>query len=138
MKIRQWVPALQLRDERTGLRHDVVRWAVGATPPFGCRWCGTEQGGHGRRWVRGHGLHVWERPTEAQIKARMVARRSARKAVCRCPDPMEYGAPQPFAPVVDPWKCEADDCRMHDRLIGGWLTPLSFEEAMDTWGGGRS
>lgn len=137
MKIRQWVPALQLRDERTGLRHDFVRWAAGATPPFGCRWCGEERGHHGESWVRGRGQHGWERPTEAQIKARMLARRSARKAVCRCPDPMEYGAPQPFAPVVDPWKCEADDCRMHDRLIGGWLTPLSFEEAMDAWGGGQ-
>lgn len=110
MTIRQWVPALQLRDEHTGLRHDVVRWAAGATPPFGCRWCGTERDGHGRRWVRGHGMHSWERPTEAQVKARMLARRNARKSVCRCPQDDER---RPFAPVVDPYSCEAVDCHGH-------------------------
>lgn len=111
MKVRQWVPALQLRDERTGLRHDIVRWAAGATPPFGCRWCGEERGGHGNRWVRGHGMHAWERPTEAQMKARMLARRNARKAVCRCPQ--DDDRPRPFAPVVDPYSCEAEDCRSY-------------------------
>lgn len=124
------------RDAATGMLHGHIRWPHGTAPtPFGCRWCGTEQGGHGRRWMPGKGLHGWERPTERQIKARMVARRNVRKDVCRCPDPMEYGAPQPFAPVVDPWKCEADDCRMHDRLLGGWLTPLSFDEAVAQMGG---
>jgi hypothetical protein len=125
------------QDPATGMVHGYIRWPHGTVPtPFGCRWCGRPQGFHGWLFMPRRGLHLWERPTEVQIKARMLARRNARKAVCRCPDPMEYGAPQPFAPVVDPWKCEADDCRMHDRLIGGWLTPLSFEEAMDAWGGG--
>lgn len=124
------------RDAATGMLHGHIRYPDGTAPtPFGCRWCGTEQGGHGRRWIPGKGQHGWERPTERQIKARMVARRNARKDVCRCPDPMEYGVPQPFAPVVDPWKCEADDCRMHDQLIGGWLTPLSFDEALRIAGG---
>jgi hypothetical protein len=122
------------RDTATGMLHGHIRYPDGTAPtPFGCRWCGTEHGGHGRRWIPGKGIHAWEQPTERQIKARMVARRNARKDVCRCPDP--YGVPQPFAPVVDPWKCEADDCRMHDQLIGGWLTPLSFDEAMAQWGG---
>lgn len=126
------------RDAATGMLHGHIRYPDGTAPtPFGCRWCGTEQGGHGRRWMPGKGIHAWEQPTEAQIKARMLARRNARKDVCRCPDPMEYGVPQPLAPVVDPWKCEADDCRMHDQLIGGWLTPLPFDEAMAQTGGPR-
>jgi hypothetical protein len=127
------------RDETTGMLHGHIRWPDGRPPtPFGCRWCGIAQGWtHCQLWIPGRGFHTWKQPTQAQIKARMLARRNARKSVCRCPDPMEYGAPQPFAPVVDPWKCEAGQCRMHDYLIGGWLKPLSFDEAMDRSGGVR-
>ncbi|MEH0657674.1 hypothetical protein QA860_08005 [Streptomyces stelliscabiei] len=135
-----WLARLPYVDDSTGLAHGHIRWPEGRTPtPFGCRWCGISQRSHpfGPTWMRGRGMHVWEQPTQAQIKARMLARRNARKSMCRCPDPMEYGAPQPFAPVVDPWKCEADDCRMHDHLIGGWLKPLSFDEAMSQCGGPR-
>lgn len=97
------------RDAATGLRHDHVRYPAGTAPtPFGCRWCGTEQGGHGSRYMRGKGLHRWERPTEAQILARMQARRNARKAVCRCPQDDDVW--RPFAPVFDPYQCEADGC----------------------------
>jgi hypothetical protein len=137
---RQWLAMLPHRDEVTGIGYGNVRWPEGRPPtPFGCRWCGINQRSHpfGPTWMRGRGMHQWEQPTQAQIKARMLARRNARKSVCRCPDPMEYGAPQPFAPVVDPWKCEAEDCRMHDHLIGAWLTPLSFGQAMAQWGGAR-
>jgi|SRR5881397_1938487 len=140
MKIRQWLAALPYRDDSTGVGYGNVRWSVGRTPPFGCRWCGVDQRSHpfGPTWIRGRGMHVWEQPTQAQIKARMLARRNARKDACRCPDPMEYGAPQPFAPVVDPWKCEADDCRMADHLLRGLLAPLSFEQAMNVLDGGAS
>jgi hypothetical protein len=97
------------QDPLTGILHGHIRYPDGTAPtPFGCRWCGTEQGGHGRRWIPGKGMHAWERPTEAQIKARMMARRNARKAVCRCPQDDE---PRPFAPIVDPYSCEAEDCR---------------------------
>lgn len=114
--------AFRYQDAATGLMHDHIRFPKGTAPtPFGCRWCGTEQGGHGSRYMRGKGMHGWERPTEAQIKARMLARRNARTAVCRCRMPHEW---QPLAPVVDPWKCEADDCRMHDYLLGMWMTPV--------------
>lgn len=124
------------RDATTGMLHGHIRWPDGQPPtPFGCRWCGTEQGGHGHRWMPGKGMHVWVQPTQAQIKARMVARRNARTSVCRCPDPMEAGVPQPFAPVVDPWKCEAEPCRMHDYLLGAWLTPLTYGEAVRLAGG---
>lgn len=126
------------RDAATGMLHGHIRWPHGTAPtPYGCRWCGAQQGSHGHLFMPRRGLHRWERPTEAQIKARMLARRNARKAVCRCPDPNEALAPQPFAPVVDPWKCEAEHCRMHDQLIGGWLKPLTVDEAMDQLGGAR-
>lgn len=127
------------RDDATGMLRGHIRWPNGSpATPFGCRWCGTERGHHGRSWIPGRGIHVWEQPTQAQIKARMLARRNARKSVCRCPDPaVEFPLPQPFAPVVDPWKCEAEHCRMHDYLIGGWLKPLSFDEAMARFAGGE-
>lgn len=89
--------------------HGHIRWPDGSpATPFGCRWCGIEESGHGRRWMPGHGMHSWERPTEAQIKARMLARRNARTSVCRCPQPGEEW--RPFAPVFDPYRCEASDC----------------------------
>ena len=78
-----------------------------APSPYGCRWCGEARHHHGRSWVGSRGIHVWEQPTSAQILARMRARRAARKAVCRCP--LDDYLP-PFAPVFDPYACEADDC----------------------------
>ncbi|MFE2712321.1 hypothetical protein ACFXKI_10090 [Streptomyces mirabilis] len=96
------------RDTVTGMLHGHIRWPNGSAPtPFGCRWCGTEQGGHGHRWIPGKGMHGWKRPTERQIKARMLARRDARKTVCRCPLDDDW---RPFAPVFDPYMCEASDC----------------------------
>lgn len=111
--MKQWLsfrPAGFLyRDCDTGMAHGNVRWPEGQPPtPFGCRWCGTERRFHGRRNLRGRNSHLWTQPTQAQIKARMLARRNARKAVCRCP---QDDMPRPFAPVVDPYRCEADDCR---------------------------
>ncbi|MDX2999691.1 hypothetical protein PV382_23815 [Streptomyces scabiei] len=97
------------RDAATGMLHGHIRWPHGTTPnPYGCRWCGDDQNSHGRQWTAGHGMHSWQKPTEAQIKARMLARRNARKAVCRCPQ--DDDMPRPFAPVVDPYSCEAADC----------------------------
>ena len=129
MAISQWQPAVVRLPNITasGIAHGYVRWPDGRpATPFGCRWCGTLRSHHGRSYMRGRGMHGWEQPTQAQIKARMLARRAARKAICRCPDPaVEFPIPQPMAPVVDPWKCEAAHCRMHDFLVGGWLTPLS-------------
>lgn len=96
------------QDPATGMVHGYIRWPHGTVPtPFGCRWCGRERGSHGWLFMPRRGLHNWERPTERQIKARMVARRVARKAVCRCPLDDEW---RPFAPVFDPYMCEASDC----------------------------
>lgn len=49
-----------------------------ATPePGGCRFCGVDQREHMQRWTRGVSWHVWTQPTQEQIKARMLARRTA-------------------------------------------------------------
>ncbi|MFF5972266.1 hypothetical protein ACFY7C_12175 [Streptomyces sp. NPDC012769] len=47
--------------------------------PSACRWCGIEERSHSRQWKPPVGWHSWEQPTQAQIKARMIARRNARK-----------------------------------------------------------
>lgn len=73
------------QDPTTGMLHGHVRWPDGTAPtPFGCRWCGTDRAGHGRRWMAGHGLHGWQQPTQAQMKARMLARRAARAGGTQC------------------------------------------------------
>ncbi|MFJ9420776.1 hypothetical protein [Streptomyces sp. NPDC101249] len=96
------------RDAKTGMLHGHIRWPNGVTPaPGGCRWCGRAEYGHMQSWLPGRGFHRWTQPTQAQIKARMLARRTARTSVCRCPLDDE---PRPFAPVFDPYRCEADDC----------------------------
>ena len=110
-------------DAETGMVHGHIRWLDGtAPPPFGCRWCGAEQSVHGRRFLPRRGMHAWERPTERQMKARMLARRNARKAVCRCPQDDDW---RPFAPVFDPYACEADDCH-------------GYTSETNPFGGGRS
>lgn len=68
------------RDAATGMLHGHIRWPHGAAPtPSGCRWCGIPEYGHMQRWLPRRGFHEWEQPTQAQIKARMIARRAARK-----------------------------------------------------------
>lgn len=46
--------------------------------PFGCRWCGIPQRGHGRQWTEPAGWHQWVQPTAEQIKMRMLDRRARR------------------------------------------------------------
>ncbi|MEH0402922.1 hypothetical protein ACFY7V_03785 [[Kitasatospora] papulosa] len=61
-------------DPVTGLRRGPIRWPDGTPPPpFGCRWCGHDPAMHGM------GAHSWERPTDAQMIARMKARQAARQ-----------------------------------------------------------
>lgn len=85
-KLRQDVARLQgLLAEAVAAKHladrerDLMRERV--SEPFGCKYCGAEKRWHGRRSVSGLGVHGWERPSDEQVKARMLARRAARLAV---------------------------------------------------------
>lgn len=100
-------------DPKTGLRRGPIRYPDGQPPvPSGCRWCGIEERHHAQRWSDAAEWHTWAAPTDAQILARMLARRRAHG--CRC-----------HIPTIDPWKCAADDCAMHDQLLRGWHTPVT-------------
>jgi hypothetical protein len=54
--------------------------AKSLTTPSGCKHCGLPQRPHAQRWKPPVGWHQWEHPTQEQIKARMLDRRTARKA----------------------------------------------------------
>lgn len=43
--------------------------------PSGCRHCGIEAHTHFQRWTPEAGWHGWTAPTNAQVLARMRARR---------------------------------------------------------------
>lgn len=44
--------------------------------PNGCSRCGIPKDKHGRQWTLSAGWHPWTRPTDEQIKERMLRRRS--------------------------------------------------------------
>lgn len=46
--------------------------------PSGCGACGIDEREHLQRWTEGARWHVWQAPTQAQRKARMLARCAAR------------------------------------------------------------
>ncbi|NEY33035.1 hypothetical protein GTU99_12675 [Streptomyces sp. PRKS01-65] len=64
---------------RARLERDVMRERV--SEPYGCAYCGVGQRSHGRRYIGGAGMHAWERPSDEQVKDRMLARRTARVPV---------------------------------------------------------
>lgn len=45
--------------------------------PMGCARCGINRRGHAIQ-VGSDGSHIWEQPTQEQIKNRMLARRAGR------------------------------------------------------------
>lgn len=108
----------------TRIRHQA------APNPDGCRWCGEARHHHGRSYVASQGMHSWESPTREQRLARMQARRAARKAVCRCPLD-DY--PLPFAPIFDPYACEAEECHGYtsetNPFGGGGARPVNERSA---------
>jgi hypothetical protein len=56
---------------------DLIRERV--SEPFGCKYCGEAKRFHGRRYLSGmDAAHSWERPSDEQVKDRMLARRAAR------------------------------------------------------------
>ncbi|MFJ7990274.1 hypothetical protein [Streptomyces sp. NPDC096351] len=68
------------RNPETGMLHGHIYYPDGHPPvPSGCRWCGLS-GTHWQFWRPGKGYHQYEPPTQAQILARMRARRKARLA----------------------------------------------------------
>lgn len=56
-------------------------------PPSGCRWCGVDLRAHFQRWTDAVGWHGWTPPTDAQTKARMLARRADRITARSTPRP---------------------------------------------------
>lgn len=64
---------------RARRERDLMRERV--SEPFGCKHCGEAKRSHGRRWITSAGVHAWERPSDEQVKDRMLARRVARMAL---------------------------------------------------------
>jgi hypothetical protein len=69
---------------RARLERDLMRERV--SEPNGCAHCGVVQRSHGRRYISGVGGHAWERPSDEQVKARMLARRVARSPLPATPE----------------------------------------------------
>ncbi|GAA1977273.1 hypothetical protein [Kitasatospora viridis] len=46
--------------------------------PSACAHCGIPRRGHTRQWMQAAGWHQWQPPTDAQILARMKARRATK------------------------------------------------------------
>jgi hypothetical protein len=46
--------------------------------PSACATCDLPRLSHARQWIEGSGWHTWQRPSDAQTKGRMLARRVAR------------------------------------------------------------
>jgi hypothetical protein len=76
--------------------------------PSGCAYCGAAKRSHGRRYVAEAGVHSWSRPSDEQVKSRMLARRAAR-------------LPLPSVPELD---------ALHEELIGANLS--LWEEEQET------
>lgn len=73
----QGLLAEAVRDAHLARRErDLIRERV--SEPFGCKHCGEVKRSHGRRYIGGAGMHSWERPSDEQVKDRMLARRAAR------------------------------------------------------------
>ncbi|WP_436760963.1 hypothetical protein [Streptosporangium sp. V21-05] len=53
-----------------------VRWHAEQPPsPLGCRWCGHPPYAHDAASLPHRPGHLWEQPTPAQVRTRMMARR---------------------------------------------------------------
>jgi hypothetical protein len=69
---------------RARRERDLMRERV--SEPFGCTHCGAAKRSHGRRYLASVGTHAWERPSDEQVKARMLARRVARSPLPATPE----------------------------------------------------
>ncbi|MEU8756226.1 hypothetical protein AB0C88_37640 [Streptomyces chartreusis] len=66
--------------------------------PMGCRLCGIDQRGHGIQ-ATAAGSHAWQKPTQQQIKDRMLARHPQEAPV----------AVDPFDNSAEAWEEDWDD-----------------------------
>lgn len=67
------------------------------TDPMGCSWCGIPSRDHMQRYKPPVGWHKWAAPTQEQILARMLARRTARLTA----NPAVYHATTGWDPEPD-------------------------------------
>lgn len=87
--------------------------------PSACTWCGIARRGHGKQFADAVGWHAWAAPSDAQILARMRARRLD-QAVARMGASLAPVGPEP-RDVED----ELTGARLSLRdegPIGYWLT----------------
>ncbi|MGW5123214.1 hypothetical protein ACWEQ7_03960 [Streptomyces sp. NPDC004069] len=102
---------------RARRERDLIRERV--SEPFGCQHCGAAKRCHGRRYVGGAGMHAWERPTDEQVKDRMLARRAARMPLDadRAKAPWGRGKDgRPLLPMGAHW---TDVPELVDRTVSG-------------------
>ncbi|MFJ8049871.1 hypothetical protein [Streptomyces luteogriseus] len=110
---------------RARRERDLIRERV--SEPFGCQHCGTAKRSHGRRYLGGVGMHAWERPTDEQVKDRMLARRAARMPLEAAQKPSEtYPPALPWAALMD----GEDLADFLDELAASAITHASSETAL--------
>ncbi|MEW9521762.1 hypothetical protein [Streptomyces tubercidicus] len=85
---------------------------------FGCRWCGLDKRIHCGGAATPRGLHSWEQPTEAQLRARKAAAGIAPDACIPFPvDPEVYQTNCCCDRGDEDVKpCDADDCVIAELL----------------------
>lgn len=70
--------AAELSEEQRIVRRVGKRGSVNGVAPTGCSVCGISDREHMQRYKPPVGWHQWTAPTQEQIKARMLSRRSGR------------------------------------------------------------
>jgi hypothetical protein len=94
--------------------------------PSACTWCGIARRGHGRQFADAAGWHEWERPSDAQVLARMKARRLALTVARVGALPVPVG-PEAQPELALPWAHE-----MPDGDLSGFLDDL-VSAALNRW-----
>ncbi|WP_322501770.1 hypothetical protein TR631_33605 [Streptomyces rochei] len=127
---------------RAHRERDLMRERV--SEPYGCAHCGEAQGSHGRQYIATVGMHSWERPSDDQVKSRMLARRAARLPMSATSE-LERGSALPWAhamsdgdlhlflddlvgAAMNRWRTEPDGTSVPDRE-----TLALVEEACARW-----
>lgn len=93
---------------------DLMRERV--SEPFGCKYCGEAKGFHGRRYLSGmDAAHTWERPSDVQVKTRMLARRVARMPLPTDPE-IDRVENELTGANLSLWEEEQDNARLRLAL----------------------